>query len=441
VIPAAGEPQHSTAAAEVAFTHGVLAFESGDFAQAAVLFEEAVRWDPREGTARHWLGITYLKLARYAAAVRELDASLDAPRPPVAGLERVMADLNRARALRDNPPGSPPEVKAPSVEVDVDLPLNEASRVNGRIGLEVGRDTNPGLLPTEILGIPPFGTHPPRRSADSFTSLDLRIADTPWMDRRGWSLGLSLSASQSFHQDLHNLDLTYGQGVVSLVHGSDLLGFVDGPLGTVRVPQRPGRWSAVLQAEGSILLLDGDRFVSTAGGAGSILFPGRTGAARLDLEIRDRRYGRDGFSALRRSGTEISLGASHSFRTVRWDGSLRLGANAGRRDAGQAFAGSFGQAFAEISAPLREHWTLFLVAARREDRFAHSVSNLGDPLGDPRRDRIWRLTGASVWALSERLRWTVRASWTDRHSNVTANSLELLDYRRTVIASGLAWFF
>jgi len=443
VTPAAAA-RRSTAAAEVAFTHGVLAFEAGDYAQAAALFEEAVRWNPQDGTALHWLGDTYLELGRYGEAVAQLAASLRARQPALAGKDGVKADLDLARRLQAHLPAAgspPPEVTAPSVEVDVDLPWRQPSRVEGRIGLEVGRDSNPGLLPDDIAGIPPFGINPPRRAADSFSTLDLRVAGTPWLDRGGWSLGLSLDASQSVHQDQQSLDLTYGRGVVSLARGSDPLGFVAGPLGTVQVPQRPGRFSAVVQAGGAVLLLDGDGFLSTAEGAGSLLFSGRTGTTRLDLAVRDRRFERDGFALLRRSGTEIALGASRTFRSPGWDGSLRLGVNAGQRDAGRAFAASFGEAFAEVSAPLGERWTLFLAAARREDRFAYSASNLGNPAGDPRRDQTWRLSGVSVWTLSERLRWTLRASWAERSSNVTISSRDLLDYRRTVVATGLVWFF
>ena len=83
--------------AQVDYTHGVLAFESGENEEAAALFANAAHEDPNEGTPLHWLGLAELRLGRPTDAVTHLEASLKARRRPAAGRARVKEDLRVAR--------------------------------------------------------------------------------------------------------------------------------------------------------------------------------------------------------------------------------------------------------------------------------------------------------------------------------------------------------
>lgn len=89
--------QRQIAAAEVNLTDGILAFEEGRDLDAAEALAAAVAADRDDGTARHWLGLTYLRLGRAGEAVDALTAALAARRKPEAGRWRVTADLGAAQ--------------------------------------------------------------------------------------------------------------------------------------------------------------------------------------------------------------------------------------------------------------------------------------------------------------------------------------------------------
>jgi hypothetical protein len=406
--------ERSTAVAEVALTHAMLALEEGDAARAVRLLELAVRYDPENGTARRWLEV----------ALRRAKAG------PETGLETGPAV-----------PLPLPEEDAGSTE-----PVIRPPRWEARLGVELGRDSNPALLPDELAGAPALTAGPSTATADEAANLGLHLTNNTFQDRRGWSLGWSATGLRSFHRDLGGLDLTFFEAAASLAWGADPRGYAEGPLGLVRVPARPGRLSLVLQAGGSSVRLGGDPYLRTAAGAGSLLIRGPgSGATRLDAEVRDRRYNGDGPPPLQRSGTEVSLAASRIYfggiGGIGGNGcSLRFGASASRWSAGQAFDGSSLEGLAEITAPLPGQWSLFLQGSRREDRFAHAASNLADPFAAARRDATWRVLAAAVRPLSDRFRLIVRGMWIERGSNVDfPPGFPLYDYRRTMFAAGLAW--
>lgn len=438
------QPEKSIAAAEVAFTHGLLAYQRGEYERAAALFAEAERQDPRQGTTLHWLGIAYYQMHRLEEAAAALERSLKAQQPPAAGTKRVQDDLEKIRELmkRGSGPGTAPAVEPPGAGVEIpDLekpPLWEA-----RLGLEAGEDSNPGVLPESLAGGTPLITGPQTASSDQAAHLAARLAFQPFYDRRGWSLGGILAGSHSLHRDFGQLDLSYGEGVIALAWGTDVQGYVAGPLGHVRVPSRPGRLSALVQAGGGLALLDGKPYLRQVEGAGSLqVRESRSLVTRLDAEVRKRAFNEDGTGALRLSGTEAAVGASQYFFFGRMDRYLRLGFSIGDRGGGSAFEGSFEEAFAEASAPLPGPWTLFLLGSRREDRFAHRESNLSSPSGPERSDTSWRLTAAATWRISRRLHWTARGNWAERDSNIEfPPGFSLFDYRRSVVSTGFLWTF
>src|SRR5687767_6391348 len=104
----------STAGALTALAHGILAFNHGEDREAAALLEEAVKLDPREGTAYHWLGLVYLQLGRSGEAIDQFQTSLKAKHPPAAGRERVLSDLRAAREALESAQASPPAFVEPS---------------------------------------------------------------------------------------------------------------------------------------------------------------------------------------------------------------------------------------------------------------------------------------------------------------------------------------
>jgi hypothetical protein len=437
---AAEIPQRSTAAAEVALTSGILAFEEGDYQRAADLLAEAVERDPREGTSLHWLGLAYLKLGRARDAIAQLEASLRAERPPAAGRDRVRADLRLAHGLEDGGPARIPEIEIPEEGPLLRDPL-APRRWSVQAGLVFAEDSNPGLLPQTATALPLLGTGPVRATSDTAARADLRLDLAPFYDHRGWSLGASLAGSRFFYQDFGDLDLTLLQGHLSLAWGGDLRGALFGPFGGVAVPRRAGRLAVVLQGGGFDLRLGGDDYLRVVEAGGSILVreTART-ATRFDVEARDRSFQRDGPSPRRRSGRETSVGLSQCLYLGRAD--LRLGLLAGERGGGKAFASSFTGALAELSLPLSGPWALLLSGTLRDESFAHSESRLGTS-GPDRDDLSWDIEATSIRRLNERLRWTASGSYFRNDSNLdlAGGGGPLFDYRRTVLSTGFVWSF
>jgi len=422
----------------------MLAFNHGEDQEAATLFEEAVRLDPREGSAWHWLGLTYLELGRTREAVDRLEASLKAKHPPAAGRERVRADLQAAREALKGAQTSPPVFAEPGYGL-IMLSFEELPSWEGRIGLESVYDSNPALLaeslPIPVPGIDGVGEVP----SDLAAALNLRVAANPFYDRGGWSLGLSFDANQSLYQDLGDLDLSFSRGMASLAWGRSASGIATGPLGYTRVPSGAGRAILLLQGGGSFTWLDGNLFLRSADSALSLAIPesawGETRVALRgsDLDFREE----DGPPAFDHSGSEVSLGLGQVFFLGR-EGRrpyLRLDQTTGKSHAGRVFESSFDKTSAELSLPLPGRWTLFLLGSRRQDRFAHPESNVTDPAGPARDDLTWRITATTIWQVDQHLSWIVRGSHVRRDSNVEISTGPLLDYRRTIFSFGFNWVF
>ena len=434
---AAGEEPVQGTAAKVALVHGILAFEESDYQRAGELLEEAVARDPRDGTALHWLGLTYLKLGRAKDAEAQLAASLNAERPPAAGKERVNADLLLARNLAQEDEPRIPDIELPQERLSLVDPL--APRPwSAQAGLGFGEDSNPGLLPETVTGLPLAGNGPPGATSDSVGQLDLRLDVVPFYDRGGWSSAASLAGGRSFHQEFDDLDLTSLGGSLSLAWGGDPSRFLDAPLGSVSVPPGVNRVAFVVQGGVFDLRLGGEPYLRVVEGGGSLFVrqSARTGF-RFDVAVRDRSFQRDGPEPRRRSGGEVSLGLSQSFKFRRAD--VRLGLVAGERGGGKAFASSFSGALVELALPLSDPWTLLLSGAWRDERFTHPESRLG-AVGADREDTLWTIAGASVWRVNERLRWNAGGSYSRNDSNLElAAGGPLFDYHRVTVSTGFIW--
>jgi tetratricopeptide (TPR) repeat protein len=495
------------AATEVYLTEGILAFEEGRHAAAAALFTAAVKADSNNGTALHWLGVTDLLLGRAAVAVGALKAALAARGSPEAGRWRVTADLGAAQlaagdlraavrtlgaAARQRPDDAPtlwrygtalrrsgqeeageraqararelgvelaavitagpnqpsaPEREPPLAPppfpggpLDVSLPL---PRWEGRMTLEAGYDSNPGLLPADATFLPLTGSHPAGTATDGGADLDLRLEAHPFYSQGGWHLGLGVVGNRSAYRHQGDLDLSLAGGFAQLAWGKDPRGYLAGPLGAMRVPEGDGRLGLLLQAAETWTRLGADDYLRLAACAASLTVRGTANTAtRIDLGASQLRFAGDGSGDLRRSGSELWLGLSESLFAGGRGGYLRLALGGGERRAGGSFAHRFLEVTVEAGAPPVAGWTLFLQAGRRQERFDHPQSNFTQPGGPTRDDASWRGAIAATRMLGQHLAGTVRLSYLRRDSNVELpGHLPLFAYRRTTAGLGVSWLF
>jgi hypothetical protein len=384
----------------VAFAHGVLAFHEGRYADAAELFAAAVRYNPRDGSARQWLALARERLQ---------------PVPPAVGT-------------------AVPEGLLATVPPAATLP-----RWEGSLSLDAGRDSNPGLFP-EDLPFPLLGLK--KAEADEEARLAARVEAHPFYDLRGWTLGLAAAGSHSAHREQTSLDLTDAHAAAALAWGRDPRGYLAGPYGATRVPQGTGHFSLLLHTAANETWIDGESFLRTVTGAATFLVheSSRT-ATRLDLEALDRRYPTHGRAVLAIDGGETALGVSQYFSLG--PAALRLGVRAGERGGGRIAAASLREVTAEAAVPLAPRWSLAVRGSRGEERYDHPESGLARPPGAARRDVLWRAAAAARWQAHARLQWALRLSWWRRDSNVVLSprAPDLLDYRRTTVSAGFNWFF
>jgi tetratricopeptide (TPR) repeat protein len=499
----AKEPEHSVAMAEIAFAEGVQAFENGADQVAAERFRESLQNDPRNGTPHYWLGLTLLRLGQAREAVQEIQAGLAARQPAQVEPRRALADLGAAqlaagdaraaaellaKALAgkdDDAPtlyrygealrqldrreegdaaiaravGLDPALASGPIPIVAPEPWGELPPIDrrplwdGRLGIAFADDSNPNLLPEDLLL--PIPGPPPQRlvsgaQSDGVADLDLRLGFQPIYQREGWNVGASLDAGRSFHRELKYLDLGQARACVHLARGADPLGSLRGPLGSTQVPFGNSRYSVLLQGGASYYQLDGTTFLRTWDGAASlILRPTPDTSTQLGLAFSDREFSDRGLGNARRSGQDLILRLGQSFFFKRRDRSLRLTAVAGDRNAGRAFSASFVEGGIELALPLAPwwpRWSLQAAGSLRKDGFDHQESNLFNPSGPPRKDTTARTTVALVWESSVQLRWTLRGTYVDRNSNVSLMSalppaLPALDYTRTLASLGVSWFF
>ncbi|PYQ63146.1 MAG: hypothetical protein DMF53_11065, partial [Acidobacteria bacterium] len=165
----------------------------------------------------------------------------------------------------------------------------------------------------------------------------------------------------------------------------------------------------------------------------------------FDLRIQSLNYFHHPLADPRRSGTEAGLAVRQiRFRDRPRNSFVAVGIFAGQRNAGSAFDRSALAGDFEMSLPLAPRWQLdWTVAVGRED-FEHSESDLfaSAESARKRKDTTWGGSATLVFDMTDRLRLLVRGVYQRRDSNVTfSGGLPALDYRRTLVETGLSWAF
>jgi tetratricopeptide (TPR) repeat protein len=430
------------AEAEIALAEGLAAFESGRNEEAVGWLAESARLNPDEGEPRYWRGLALLQLGRPREAAGELEASLAARHPPEVDRSRVLSDLEAARRASE---GQTIRVEMPEPS-PAGRPIDDRGLWEGIAGLSLAADSNPNLLSQELVLPPPSGHKGgliQGEKSDTKARPAVSLGIYPFHDRPGPSLGVSLGVRHSFHQDFGFLDLGEAHGAVQLAYGSDLLGYLQGALGSARVPFGASRLTALLQVGGTAYQVDNASYLRTLGGAASLTFHELSATAtRLDLGFEDRSFSNSGLADARRSGKDFSLQASQLFFFGRRDRYARIGALVVDRRAERAFSESIREGNAELSWPFALRWTVHLEGSVRKDDFDHPESNLFFLGGPVRNDTTRRTALTLVWAATERLRLMARGTYVKRSSNVDlGDSLPDLDYQRKIASVGVSWVF
>jgi len=449
--------------ARLAFTDGVLAFHDQDWETARQRFEEAVRLAPEDGTARYWLGVTDLNLGRPADAAREIEASLRARLPPRADPAEVRSRLAEAReragraAGEEAVAGEMAEVALQRVAVPAPTwsggfaVLPETPRFDGRLSLGVGTDSNPYLMPDDLVLVTPGGTVLDGAESDTVLLADVRLAGQ-WVDEAaGRTAGVVVRGGQSAHDQFDELDLGRLEVVGQVALGKDPLGYLTGPLGYARVPLGLTRWSFLGQVGVSKDWLDGEGFADRRTGAVTVALNENgtdtlAGQTRLSISSRDTDFDADPGGAagkiLDRGGEEVGATIAQVLFFGRRNRYLRLGVGTFDRNAGSAYDASSLVADGELSLPVASRVTVYLSGAWRTDDYDEPVSNPFDPAGEPRQDDELRLGGAVVVRALARLFVSGRVTWIDHQIDLPAGfATPDLSYDRTVATVGLSWIF
>jgi tetratricopeptide repeat protein len=386
VVPARAA-EKSTAAAEVAFTYGVRAYNHGDFAEAVRLFQEAVAADPDNREAREWLAAAQRRQSGSAVTV-----------PGFAGL----------------------------------LPLRDQPRFDLRAGAAYGTDSNPAELPKDAIAFGSAIGTLRGEVKDKVTDLDLRAGVYPFYGKSGWSLGLTGQVKAARFSDLDFLNERQWSAAAHLAWGSDPLGYLTGPMGYTRVPFGASRVSFLLQAGRTDTRLNGDPLV-TADEAALAMVLRETGTAATQVELDGQR--RDYLDGVRKADFR-SVGVSQFFFLGRRNRYLRLGALHGKETDGLEGDTTSDGGTAELALPLGDRWTLQLAASRTRDKIDRPATSFADT--------TTRAAGALTWQACRRLYVTGRASWAKRDSDLVPASpaaLDFRDYRRTTASLGLQWLW
>ncbi|HEX3528783.1 MAG TPA: hypothetical protein VH988_17110 [Thermoanaerobaculia bacterium] len=449
-ICAAAAEDGRLAAAEIALTEGIEAFNHGRDEEAVVKLRESLARADR-GVTRYWLGLALLRLGRVEEAVRELEASLAGPQAVPAELRpEVRAALAAARASGKIQPGEEAGF------VPGFLPIDRRPAVDGALTLSAGYDSNPNLL-SEELSLPPAPGKKPvsGKDSDAVAGLDLHGAWHAPALESGWNTQVSAAAYRSAHASMGFLDYGEASAAVHLAHGEDPLGTLSGPLGSARVPFGSSRVAVLLQAGGSYSTLDGKSFFQSLDAAGSLtvrpwrpepaesVAPSVLTATRLTLHVQDRSFFHE---HEQRSGGQVAGEIAEIVRLLRSGIEIRLAVLGGDRNAGVEFSERFLDTGIEILLPVSRQWSVRLSGGRRSDDFDDQRSNLFQPAtGKPRQDETLHAAAVLTWEVSEHLRATARAGAARQQSNVAFGpslaDLADLGYRRATAALGLSWLF
>lgn len=433
----------SLAEARVNLVFGIRAYRLGDYAAAAARFEKAAAADPESGTARLWLGFARWRLGQREAARMALESAMEA-RLSTADAVQAEALLRR---LGEEPEGTVPftgPLAAPGI-----FHFLERPRAEFRVGLTASADSNPLLLPEGAVAVLPEGTVVTDTPSDTALNLDVRAAFHPFYDRRGWSLGLVFEGDGVRYGDFGVADLTQLRGSVHLAWGADPLAYLPGRLGFTRVPRGGGRTAFLLQGAYTDRRIDGDALERLLQlGATFTVRPCATTATQLDLLFTDREVEAAFAGGAEASGTEWSARASQYIYLGDRSRHLRLGVEAGDRDAGLAFDASHVELELELALPLSARWALQFAVSRREVDYDALESNPlfpffpGTLANQPREDTLDRWGAALLWEPRPSLRIVARAAHVERQTDSgSATAFFPLDYDRDVASLGVIWLF
>ncbi|HYH45709.1 MAG TPA: hypothetical protein VEG34_08480, partial [Thermoanaerobaculia bacterium] len=175
----------------------------------------------------------------------------------------------------------------------------------------------------------------------------------------------------------------------------------------------------------------------------SILFsPSTTDTTRLDLLFLDRDYSDHDLADPRREGEEVRIG----LRQIRYFGDkgryVALEVVTADRSAGREFERTLWEGEVHAALPMGSRWMLGLSGRVLEEDFGDSASNLFNPRGPARSDQTWSASATVSYSITETIQAQVRGLYTERSSNVDmGEGLPDLDYRRTVLGTGVVWTF
>lgn len=423
---ACAAPEHRLTQATLAMVYGVQAFNDGDFARALEHFEQAGQLRLGDGEILYWRARAHLELGDLEEAVTLFEKSLRA-----SNLERPAEEVQGLlRTAREGLEGGSP---SPAVVADgtaIFLPdWSGLPRAKVRLSTDVGTDSNPGLLPDD----PIFdlgGRGEPQAVGD--VTLQAELYPLSHRRRDGPTLELSLEGARSVYADDSELDSSQARGVVQIAFGKYPLGYLAGPLGTIRVASGTTPRTFLVQLGTRYFERGGDSLHLTSQGAFSVIRAGKRSAFQLDAAFQDFDFDRE---LSRFDGGEARLRVGQTFygfgprkeprsRSARLQ-YVRLSLGAGSRSGARDLDSSFQEGGLEASFRFGRRHYLYLAAVYRCTEFDST----------DREDSSWRTAAAFVHTLSRALHLTASVSYGRRDSNDP-----VLDYERTTTSIGLAWY-
>lgn len=410
-LPAQPAPPSTAprADADLAFTRGVLAFHDGDFAAARDHFREALRLDSGNEEASRWLELAERNLGRQPEAA-------PVPAPEWVGDFAV---------------------------------LPEVPWFEGRLHLAAGSDSNPNLMPDDLVLLTPDGELVDGEESDLVALVDARLALQHSVGGGAFpaTWGLVLQGSESFHDEFDYLDFARHEAVGHLAVGRDPLGYLTGPFGYARVPAGTSPVAFLLQVGAARDWLDGFGFAERyVAGSSFAVNEGGWGQTVISGSYRDEDFDDDPPAPLEavlgRSGERVRGELAQYLFFGPRNRYLRLAVAAGERDAGAAHDASVEEAGAEASLPFGGRWTLYLAGALRRDDYDEPASNLFAPGGEPREDEETLLGASLVVRVLDPLFVTGRVTWIDHEIDMPAGfATPDLSYERTIATVGVSWIF
>jgi len=422
-------------------TLGEALWRKGDLARAERELREAIRLDVRDALAHFYLGLArldqgdeteaFVEIGRAAA----LDPSLGSTAAYYLGVGAVRdGDEALARASFARAAGAPHAVVARASGDWLALLETPAERFDVppaelRFGAFAGHDGNPARLGDP----PPAGA--PFDASDRVAVLRARFALHP-VRRGGWTVGLIGQGYVSHHDGFDAGDLRGVQGVAVAAWGSDRAGFLDGPLGFVRVPVGTTRVSFLVQAGSTRFDADGDLVRSDhEASAALFLHEGRRGKTRIEGQFGDVGFEEDAvFDPL--EGETVTGRVGQTFYLGRPQRYLRL--DVSRADTSAELGGlerETDRVLGELALPLGGHVTFFLYANLARVEWDDASAALFG-VSEPREDDELNARAAVAIVLARHVYLTLEAARGERE--VGPDSLDpLFGYEQDTASAGI----